>query len=301
MKGSTLARLVGLITLVVIIILVIIAFIVPDSPAQTFLLDLMFWLKSVPRSWGAVVMASIYGFGLIICLPGTPFNMASGFLFEVWIGSLTSVAGCISGATLSFFVGRFLARDWAQELIRSNKKAANVNLAVEKNGWIMIFMIRLSPILPFGICNYIFGVSKVSFSVYWTSTLVGLIPCTVAYTYLGSLMRNLADLFGSEESTQQQTIILVVSVAATVLGIIVITAVTKRTLDKTMDQSENEQLVLEKEELMPRKEYRNSVYGIASDLTCCLVDIPAAPSAVPQLIVTRYGSLENSPSVGRLS
>lgn len=94
--------------------------------------------------------------------------------------------------------------------VSKNKKFSLVSLAVEKNAWLIIFLVRLSPVLPFGLCNYLFGVTKVKFMSYCTATtagmhsefcivseingIVGLIPCTVAYTYLGSLMRDLTDV-----------------------------------------------------------------------------------------------------------
>jgi len=248
MKAAAIVRLVAIILLTLIIVVTIVSFMIPQSQTREMLLDFMYWLRGIPKSWGTTLLATIYAFGLIICFPGTPFNLAAGFLFGIWIGSATSVAGCIGGATLSFFVGRSLAREWAQNLIKQHEKAKLINLAMEQNGWVFIFMIRLSPILPFGICNYIFGVSNVKFWIYWTATFAGLLPCTIAYTYLGSLMRNLADLFSGEGGTDQ-TIILVVSVVSTVLGIIIITAVTKRTLDKTLAKSETESLIpLNKEE-----------------------------------------------------
>jgi len=116
-----------------------------------------------------------------------------------------------------------------------------VNLAVEKNAWLIIFLVRLSPVFPFGICNYLFGVTKSKFWTYWSATTAGLIPCTMAYTYLGSLMRSISEIY-SEDGVDgaQRTVIVSVALVTTIVGIIVITFVTKRSLEKAMKEQEIE-------------------------------------------------------------
>jgi len=248
MNSTTLIRILTIGLLGIAITTAIILFLIPDSPAQAYMLDFMFWLKNIPKEWGSVVLSAMYGVGLIFCFPGTPFNLAAGFLFGIWLGNLVSITGCIAGATFAFLIGRTLARDWAQQQMMKHKNFVAVNIAVEKNGWLIIFLIRLSPILPFGICNYLFGVSKVRFWVYWSATFAGLLPCTIAYTYLGSLMRSLTDMFADDgEDRTDQTILITASVAITVLGIVVITAVTKRTLDKTLRENTEKDSLLELE------------------------------------------------------
>jgi len=235
MSSTNTIKLVLLGILFILIAVVVISFLIPDAPTQQYMLDFLYWIKNVPRLYGSIILTSIYAVSLVFCFPGTPINLAAGFLFGVWVGSAVTVTGCDIGAILSYLLGRTLGRDWAQNQLMDNKKFALINLAIEKNAWVIIFLMRLSPVVPFGLCNYLFGVTKVGFVVYWTATTAGLIPCTIAYTYLGSLMRNLTDIY-SDEGDDQQLIIIVVGVVITVLGIIVITAVTKRTLDRTIEE-----------------------------------------------------------------
>jgi len=224
-----------------VIVFIVIIFSIPDSAAQEYLLDLMFWLKNIPLIWGALTLTVIYAASLVFCFPGTPVNLAAGFLFGVWIGSFVTVVGCDIGATLSFLLGRTLGKDWAQQQVSKNKKFGLVNLAVEKNAWLIIFLVRLSPVFPFGICNYLFGVTKASFWTYWSATTAGLIPCTMAYTYLGSLMRNLSEIYSEGGvDTTQRTVIVSGAVIITAAGIVIITLVTKRTLEKAMKEQEQE-------------------------------------------------------------
>jgi len=231
----------ALATLFIFVTVVIVIVSIPDSPAQEVLQDLVVWLRNIPLLWGAMTLTAIYALSLVFCFPGTPLNLAAGFLFGTWIGSFVTVVGCDLGAMLSFVLGRTLGREWAQQQILKNKKFQLVNLAVEKNAWLIIFLVRLSPVFPFGICNYLFGVTKSSYWTYWSASTAGLIPCTMAYTYLGSLMRSISEVY-SEDGVDgtQRTVIISVALVTTIVGIIVITLVTKRSLEKAMKEQEVE-------------------------------------------------------------
>eukprot|EP01112_Ceratiomyxa_fruticulosa_P012992 TRINITY_DN3627_c0_g2_i1.p1 TRINITY_DN3627_c0_g2~~TRINITY_DN3627_c0_g2_i1.p1 ORF type:complete len:374 (-),score=55.34 TRINITY_DN3627_c0_g2_i1:48-1169(-) len=240
-RTSHLSKIVLVVILSITIVTVVVLFVIPGSPAQKILIQFMEWLKGIPTIGGAFLLSFLYAIALVLCLPGTPFNLAAGFLFGISVGSVVNIIGCDLGACISFFIGRGLGRDWAQQKILTNQKYELIDKAVERNAFLIIFLIRLSPVLPFGICNYLFGITTVSFPLYWAATTLGLIPCTVAYTYLGSLMRNLTDIYSENgEQKEQQTYMIIAAVFMTVLGIIVITLVTKRTLDKTMDERKRE-------------------------------------------------------------
>jgi len=245
MRRCTLTRsrlkFIAIVLLFLTVIFITILFSVPDSPAQSYLMDVMYWLDHIPLLWGSLTLTIIYAISLIFCFPGTPINLAAGYMFGFWIGSFVTVIGCDIGATLSFLLGRTLGKDWAQKQIAKNPKFQLVNLAVEKNAWLIIFLVRLSPVFPFGICNYLFGVTKASFWTYWSATTAGLLPCTMAYTYLGSLMRDLSEIYSEGGAdTTQRTVIIAIALVITVGGIAVITIITKRSLEKAMKEQEIE-------------------------------------------------------------
>jgi len=237
--SSTKLKLLALSVLCATFVVVIVLFLIPDSPAQQQLLDFMSWIDEIPKLYGTITLTFMYAIAMVFCFPGTPFNLAAGFLFDIWLGAAVTIVGCDLGATFAFLLGRTLGKDWAQEQVAKNKKFSLVSLAVEKNAWLIIFLVRLSPVFPFGLCNYLFGVTKVKFSSYWTATTLGLIPCTVAYTYLGGLMRNLTDIYSQEGADTSSTMLIVIAILITILGIAIITLVTKRTLDKTIKQQQD--------------------------------------------------------------
>ncbi len=117
MAKPQLLKLRALSILGIIIVVVIILFLIPHSPAYTYLKDFLLWINDIPIAYGTVTLTIIYSIAMIFCFPGTPFNLAAGFLFGVWLGAAVTVIGCDLGATLAFMVGRTLGRDWAQQRI----------------------------------------------------------------------------------------------------------------------------------------------------------------------------------------
>lgn len=97
-----------------IVVVVIVLFMIPDSPAQQYLIDLMSWIKTINKVYGTITLAILYAIAILFCFPGTPFNLAAGFLFGIWIGAAVTIIGCDLGATLAFILGRTLGKDWAQ-------------------------------------------------------------------------------------------------------------------------------------------------------------------------------------------
>jgi len=216
-----------------IIALLVIVFI-PDSPVESVLFDFLEWLDDVPVYYGSLLMLVVQTGAIILMLPGTPFNLACGFIFDLWIGALVSVGSADLAAIFSFLAVRFFARDWAARQIEKRPKFKAIDRAVEQHGMWLIVLIRISPILPFGLCNYMLGLTNVPFWKYWLASTVGLVPYTVAYTYLGSLLRGLADVFTDDSDSTESIILLSVGGGVTVITIVAVALVTKRALSRVV-------------------------------------------------------------------
>jgi len=218
-------------------------FFIPGSPLEDALLDFLEWLESLPKWQGILMLTLVETVCTVLILPATPLNLASGFLFGVWWGSLISVSSTDIASVISFFIGRYVARGWAEKEIEKRPKFKAVDVAVEKQGMWIIILVRFSPVFPFGLCNYLFGLTKVGFFKYWIATTIGLLPYTVAYTYLGSLMRQLTDIF-TDDSTDstQQIIFLSIGGGATLMTIVVVAWITRRALKSATKEYEDDLL-----------------------------------------------------------
>jgi len=73
------------------------------------------WLENVDTYLGTFLMILTYSVALLLFCPGTPFNLASGYIFGFFLGSIASLIGCILGATIAFILGRTIARDWVKK------------------------------------------------------------------------------------------------------------------------------------------------------------------------------------------
>lgn len=98
------------------------------------------------------------------------FKLAKGILF-VWVGATV-------GATLAFLLGRTALRSWVSERVKKYPKFRAVDGAIKDQGWKIVLLLRLSPILPFNILNYALALTDVSFIHYFISTALGMIPGT---------------------------------------------------------------------------------------------------------------------------
>ncbi|KAK9791575.1 hypothetical protein WJX73_009469 [Symbiochloris irregularis] len=101
--------------------------------------------------------------------------------------------------TLAFCTGRFLLRDWVEShVIHRFPQWAAVDSALSKEGWKLITLLRLSPIIPWNFLNYAAAITGVRFTSFTLSSALSVIPWTITLTYFGSLARSMADIFNGE-------------------------------------------------------------------------------------------------------
>jgi uncharacterized membrane protein YdjX (TVP38/TMEM64 family) len=72
-------------------------------------------------------------------------------------------------------------------MLTTSRKFAAVDNAVTEEGWKIVVLLRLSPLVPFNVQNYLFGITDIPFPHYFAATCVGIIPGTVLFVYLGAL------------------------------------------------------------------------------------------------------------------
>jgi len=151
-----------------------------------------------------VVYIVIYNIATLLFIPGSILTMTAGFLFGLFWGSVYVLIGAMLGAILAFLVGRYLSRDWVCRQMESHPKFQAIDEAVKKEGWKIVLLTRLSPLFPFNLLNYAFGVTQVSLRDYVLGSL-GMIPATVAYVYIGSLGTNLTTVSMSNQPLTRET------------------------------------------------------------------------------------------------
>jgi uncharacterized membrane protein YdjX (TVP38/TMEM64 family) len=128
-------------------------------------------------------------------VPGAIIStIAAGFLFGVIQGIVYVNIGSVTGSVLAFLSSRFLLGDWIQK--KYQKQLNYFNNEIERHGHNYLFVLRIIPILPFFLINYLAGLTKMSLRRFMLATSIGMLPGSLVYTFAG---RQLAELENPED------------------------------------------------------------------------------------------------------
>jgi uncharacterized membrane protein YdjX (TVP38/TMEM64 family) len=180
-----------------------------------------------------LAFVAIYILACVLFLPGSILTIGAGVIFGVMRGSIYVSIAATLGATAAFLVGRYFARDWVARKLEGNAKFKAIDQAVGKEGWKIVILTRLSPVFPFNLLNYAYGLTRVSLRDYVLASWVGMIPGAVLYVYLGSLSGDLARA-ASGDRAQANTplgwVIKAIGLAATIAVVVYVTRIGARAL-----------------------------------------------------------------------
>ncbi len=201
-------------------------------PVEKLIIDLLQCARG-QGIWGNVLLGGLYVVACVFFAPGWILTMGAGVLFGVIWGSLTVSIASVLGATAAFLVGRYLARGWIEQKVESHRKFHAIDRAVGRQGFKIVLLTRLSPVFPFNLLNYAFGLTKVSLRDYVLASWIGMFPGTVMYVYLGTVAGSLAELAATKEkgSTGQQ-VLLAVGLVVTIVVTVFITRLARRALSE---------------------------------------------------------------------
>ena len=145
-------------------------------------------LISQLERWGhSAVCLFILGYTIatVLGVPGTILTIAGGAVFGLFWGTLWSVVGATLGAIGAFWLARYLLRDWVKGRFQHHKALVSFHQAVLHKPLAFVLAVRFAPISPFNVVNFLFGLTPIDLRHYATGTFLGIIPGTLAYTWLG--------------------------------------------------------------------------------------------------------------------
>jgi uncharacterized membrane protein YdjX (TVP38/TMEM64 family) len=208
------------------------------APFGDWIPSLVAWIdanRSV--AWPIYVLAYITA--TVLMLPGSILTLAAGFVFGLPIGIALVSLSSVLGACSAFLVGRYLARGWVAARIAKVPRFAALDRAAGKDGFLIVLLVRLSPLFPFNLTNYGLGLTSVQFRDYLFASWIGMLPGTALYVYIGSLALDITEIAsgGSAAVFDAGPWVYVTGFIATLLLTILITrratAVLRRQLEPT--------------------------------------------------------------------
>lgn len=135
---------------------------------------------------GYVLYILAYAVCCVLVIPALALTLGAGAIFGFVVGSIVAIVGATTGATLAFLLARTVLRHRVEALMHSRPQLAAVDRAVEREGVKIMLLVRLGGFPPFTWVNYAFGLTGIGVLPYFLTTLFGIIPGTLAFTYAGA-------------------------------------------------------------------------------------------------------------------
>ncbi|KAG8054460.1 hypothetical protein GUJ93_ZPchr0001g31671 [Zizania palustris] len=138
---------------------------------------------------GYALFVLVYAGLEVLAIPAIPLTMSAGLLFGSVTGTIiVSISGTLAAA-VAFLIARYFARERILKLVEGNKKFLAIDKAIGENGFKVVTLLRLSPLLPFSLGNYLYGLTSVKFLPYVLGSWLGMLPGSWAYVSAGAFGR----------------------------------------------------------------------------------------------------------------
>lgn len=204
--------------------------------AAVHLLPVVAWLEAF-QTWaegrgfiGMVVFALVYAASVVAFVPASILTVGAGAIYGLWTGTAVVLVGASLGAVLSFLLARGALRERVRSWTEGNERFRVLDGAVAREGGKIVFLVRLAPVFPFTYINYLFGLTGIDTATYIVATVVGMIPGTIAYVYVGAA----AAAAATREASATRTALQIAGAVAAVL----VTVVVARMASKAIREAE---------------------------------------------------------------
>lgn len=177
-----------------IIIVLISIFILLTTKSISHDLDI-YSIKNYISSFGIlapIIYIIMFSIVPLTFFPDSILAIASGLIFGFCKGYIYTTIGALIGGSLAFFIARYLGYDLVKKI--SNEKLSNIEKLINKNGFYIIFLLRLIPLFPFDVISYGAGLTNVKYKHFLGATLIGTIPGIAVFTNIGANSVNISSI-----------------------------------------------------------------------------------------------------------
>lgn len=182
---------------------------------------------------GGVVFAVIYVLAALLLVPGAVLTIAAGVVFGIVWGTLLVSAASTAAAAAAFLIARYVARPHVEEMARRHEKFGAIDRAIREKGWKVVALLRLSPVVPFSLSNYMYGLTPVRFWPHLLASWAAMLPGTLLYVSIGAAGGAAAAAGKGEGHRPWEWTLLAAGLVATVVVTVLLSRAARRELAKS--------------------------------------------------------------------
>lgn len=184
---------------------------------------------------GVLLYSLITSAMCLLFFPAWILAALAGYLYGPLLGTVLLSPLGAAIASIAFFISRNLMRPMAHKRLSANEYFRAIESSISTKGFLIIFLLRLSSVLPFAPLSYMLGVSNVRFREFFWASWVGMLPGTLMYVYIGSLAADVRQILAKEHDVAR--IFPVLGIAVLLIAVLLIAKSAKKNLDKIIKES----------------------------------------------------------------
>ncbi|KAK4425730.1 TVP38/TMEM64 family membrane protein [Sesamum alatum] len=209
-------------------------------PIEKILKDFLVWIQEDLGAWGPLVLAVAYIPLTVLAVPASVLTLGGGYLFGLPVGFVADSVGATIGAGAAFLLGRTIGRSYVISKLKDYPKFRAVAIAIRRSGFKIVLLLRLVPLLPFNMLNYLLSVTPVPIAQYMLASWLGMMPITFALVYVGTTLKDLSDVtHGWHDFSKTRWAFILLGLVVSVLLMICVTRVAKAALEKALAENED--------------------------------------------------------------
>lgn len=181
---------------------------------------------------GLLTFGLAYALATVLMIPGALITLLAGYVYGPWLGTAVVSPASVLGATGAFLLGRTLFRARFERRIAAAPRFQALQAAIARQGLRILVLVRLSPIFPYSLVNYLFGLTRLRTGTYVFGSWLGMLPGTFLYVYLGSTAEDLTRLAAgtAPDAGGWGLALKLAGLAATLLVTVLVTRAARRAL-----------------------------------------------------------------------
>jgi uncharacterized membrane protein YdjX (TVP38/TMEM64 family) len=182
---------------------------------------------------GALLFIAAYIAASLTLAPSFLLTFAAGAVYGLWRGTLLVYVGAVLGSSAVFALASPLARSRLLRWVDRDSRVAAVRRAIVGDALWVMFLLRLSPLVPFVLLNYALAVSGVRYKDFLLAS-IGMLPAIVVYVYYGKIVGDVAKITAGIAPPRgvEYWVLVSVGLAATIVATTIVTRAARRAIEQ---------------------------------------------------------------------